>query len=104
VHTLCLSERDITVIVRALAAAGEGDLRAELSSYLESAEGSQRDRGRQPHPRPSTATKSRSEFSMSVRIPGIANRSAVYLLGEQLMLPEGMDVRQWHSLDPAGNP
>jgi len=38
-----------------------------------------------------------------VSIPGIANRSAVYLLGELLMLPEGMDVRQWvaHAgLDP----
>ena len=43
------------------------------------------------------------KYELIVSIPGIANRSAVYLLGELLMLPEGMDVRQWvaHAgLDP----
>ena len=43
------------------------------------------------------------KHALIVSIPGIANRSAVYLLGELLMLPAGMDVRQWvaHAgLDP----
>lgn len=42
-------------------------------------------------------------FQLLMSVPGIGETSALHLLGELMMLPEGMEVRQWvaHSgLDP----
>lgn len=43
------------------------------------------------------------KFALLESIPGINERSGIYLLGELLMLPDDMDVRQWVAyagLDP----